>query len=78
MTDSTPLIVLMPGAHLMHFEAESDGLRVTCPGCRYSQVFRPAPGRYDYSALEHENGCPVHARIKAAVTDYEGCVVRRG
>ena len=78
MSDSVPLIVMMPGADFMAFAAESGGLRVTCPGCGCCQVFRLVCGRVDYATFEHEDGCRVHARISAAIADYERRVVRKG
>lgn len=76
---NTPVFVVFPGASLMDVTPVAGGLRVECPGCGAMQVFTPPRnGEHQHWAFTHEDECPVHARIEAAIARYERRVVRRG
>lgn len=77
---TAPVIITMPGASLMQFDVLENGrVQVTCPGCHEVWMFAAdAPGSVLSAAFHHRNGCAVHARIQAAVAEYEDAVVRRG
>jgi len=57
-------VIALPGASLMEVTPRSWGVEVKCPGCHNVQHFS-ASGAVTFV---HEDGCAVHSRIKAALS----------
>jgi hypothetical protein len=73
---TTPRLLVFPGASLMDITVHDDELVITCPGCHALLTVGPAvTGAIEFP---HEDNCPVYARIRSALRDYERDVVRRG
>jgi hypothetical protein len=74
-----PFIFIMPGASLMEIsidEARKEAV-VRCPGCKVEERYRQTAEHRDVYFV-HEDGCPVHEKIKKAQREYERRFVRRG
>ena len=70
-------VLLLPGLSLMELTPIGDGaVRLRCPGCGSVAVLRIE--ETGTRAFVHEDDCPVHARIEAAIAAYERQHVNRG
>jgi hypothetical protein len=76
--DGRPIVVVFPGASLMAIRPVPGGIEVRCPGCDGVQRFPAHAGRVGEAAFLHEDHCPVQARIRAAIDQYEQQHVRHG
>ena len=66
------------GANLMEITAVPGGVQVRCPGCGQTDRYTVDAGVLHQAAFVHEDACPVHAQIQAAIHRFEAEVVRRG
>lgn len=73
---SDPILLIGPGTSLLRFTLLPGGVEVQCPGCAATLTL--ANGQTGHVALVHEDGCPVHARIRCAIERYERTSVLRG
>ena len=73
---TAPVVVLFPGASLMDISEVHGGLAVRCPGCDATEMWRIKAGSVRDEVFRHEDACPVHARIEAAIQSYERETVR--
>lgn len=67
MEKATTILVVLPGASQMQLVPVADGLRVTCPTCRASQLFAGVlPGKVHHEAFLHEADCAFLAAMRRA------------